>query len=543
MRILAAALGALALAAPAQAARYAVGLQKDASPDAVAARLDGKVSRELLDFRALVVEAPNARGLGQLPGVAYVERLDRSRRLAWVPPDPFVARQWYLERTRAFDAWNEPPPLAGPLVAIIDSGIDADHPEFRGRIAEGRSFAGGDWSTDQQGHGTFVAGIVAAAHDGKGMAGIAFPSQLLVAKVVRADRTIGLEAEVRAIRWAVRNGARVINLSLGGVRDPRNPQNDTFSPLEAAAIDFAYRNGVVLVAAVGNADQAPARPWPFASYPAALPHVLGVSALARDGSVPSFSDRDKIFNDIAAPGQDVFSTFPRALTAANKGCANQGYSDCGPEDYRHAEGTSFAAPQVSAAAALLLAVRPELTPDQVMTLLTRSAVDANPATGCRPCPLLRDELAGWGRLDVASAIAQATSAALPPPDRYETNDDAGGRARQVYGRRGGTIRATIDFWDDQHDVYKVFVRGGQRLSVAMRGQPDDTKVLLWRPGTRAVEGLSVRLQRMRLAQSVTRGSTERFSYRVPPRLGGWHFLQVKIQRPGWGPYALRYVKR
>jgi hypothetical protein len=335
----------------------------------------------------------------------------------------------------------------------------------------------------------------------------------------------------------------VINLSLGGVRDPRNPENDTFSPLEAAAIDYAYRHGVVLVAAVGNADQAPSRPWPFASYPAALPHVLGVSALARDGSVPLFSDRDKIFNDIAAPGQDVLSTFPRALTAASKGCVNQGYSDCGPEDYRHAEGTSFAAPQVSAAAALLLSVRPELEPDQVMTLLTRTAVDANATTGCRQCPLLRDELAGWGRLDVAAAIAQAGTGALPKPDRLETNDDAGAKAKKIYGARGGTIRATIDFWDDQSDVYKIYVRGRQRLSVAVTGQPTGTKAFLWRPGTKVVEGLSVRLQRMRLGQSVTRGSAERFSYRVPRGRGGWHFLQVKIARPGWGPYTLRYTKR
>lgn len=543
MRALAVAIGVLALAAPAEAARFAVGLESGASPDAVAARLDGRVSRELVEIGALVLEAPSARGVARLPGVAYVERLDRSRKLSFAPADPFVPRQWYLERIRAFDSWTEPPPLAGPLVAIIDSGIDADHPEFKGRIADGRSFVGGDWSTDQQGHGTFVAGIVAAAHDGKGTAGIAFGSQLLVAKVVRSDRSIGLEAEVKAIRWAVNSGARVINLSLGGVRDPRNPENDTFSPLEAAAVDYAYRHGVLLVAAVGNADQAPSRPWPFASYPAALPHVLGVSALARDGSVPTFSDRDKIYNDIAAPGQDVLSTFPRPLTAANRGCANQGYSDCGPEDYRHAEGTSFAAPQVSAAAALLFSVRPELEPDQVMTLLTRSAVDANPSTGCRQCALLRDELAGWGRLDVAAAIAQASSGALPRPDRFETNDDAGAKARKIYGARGGRIRATIDFWDDQSDVYKIYVRGGQRLFVGVTGQPGGTKAFLWRPGTKVVEGLSVRLQRMRLGQSVTRGSAERFSYRVPRQRGGWYFLQVKIQRPGSGPYTLRYVKR
>ncbi|MDQ4029566.1 MAG: S8 family serine peptidase, partial [Actinomycetota bacterium] len=348
--------------------------------------------------------------------------------------------------------------------------------------------------------------------------------------------------EVKAIRWAVHSGARVINLSLGGVRDPRNPGNDTFSPLEAAAIDYAYRRGAVLVAAVGNADQAPRRPWPFASYPAALPHVIGVSALARDGSVPSFSDRDRIYNDIAAPGQDLLSTFPLAKTRERPGCVNQGYSDCGPDEYRSAEGTSFSAPQVSAAAALLLSVRPELSPDQVMTLVTRTAVDANPGSGCKQCAPLRDELAGWGRLDVASAITQAVSGALPKPDRFETNDDAGRKARRIYGARGGTIGATIDFWDDQSDVYKIFVRGGQRLTVALTGQPG-TKAFLWRPGTRAVEGFSVRLQRMRLAQSTMRRSAERFSYRVPLRRGGWYYVQVKIERPGWGPYALAYTKR
>ena len=94
----------------------------------------------------------------------------------------------------------------------------------------------------------------------------------------------------------------MINMSLGGFRDPRDPDRDAFSPLEAQAIGWAHGKGVVIVAAVGNNTDTPPRPWPYASYPAALPHVLGVSALARDGSVPVFSNRDKIYNDIAAPG-------------------------------------------------------------------------------------------------------------------------------------------------------------------------------------------------------------------------------------------------
>ena len=187
-------------------------------------------------------------------------------------------------------------------VAIVDSGLDADHPEFAGRVVLQRSFVGGD-VLDREGHGTFVAGIIAAAlGNGQGIAGIAFPAQLMIAKVVRSDGTIPPEAEAKAIRWAADNGARVINLSLGGLRDPRDRRRDTYSPVEQEAIEYAYAHGAVVVAAVGNGDQAPTTPWDFASYPAALPHVIGVSALAQDGSVPAFSNRDQTSTTSPRPG-------------------------------------------------------------------------------------------------------------------------------------------------------------------------------------------------------------------------------------------------
>ena len=110
------------------------------------------------------------------------------------------------------------------------------------------------------------------------MAGLAFNARLIIAKVVGPDGTVSLPAEVAAIRWAVAQGARVINLSLGGVRDPLDSALDTYSPLEQAAVEYAYSKGVVVVAAVGNGPQSPATPWGFAHYPAALPHVIGVSA-------------------------------------------------------------------------------------------------------------------------------------------------------------------------------------------------------------------------------------------------------------------------
>ena len=271
-----------------------------------------------------------------------------------------ASRQWHLEFNRTFDFWETPTPLPAVRVAVIDSGIDGDHPDFAGKIADAKTFVGGSARVDEEGHGTFVAGLIAAGvNNTVGIAGGSSSAELLVAKVVDGNDLIDVESEVKAIRWAVDKDARVINMSLGGFRDPRDPDRDAFSPLEAQAVGWAHGRGVVIVAAVGNNTDTPPRPWPYASYPAALPHVLGVSALARDGSVPAFSHRDKIYNDIAAPGVGILSTFPRALTAETKECPEQGYSSCAPDDFRKGQGTSFAAPQVSAAAAVLLAVRPD----------------------------------------------------------------------------------------------------------------------------------------------------------------------------------------
>src|SRR5262249_38086687 len=156
-------------------------------------------------------------------------------------------------------------------------------------------------------------------------------------------------------------------------------------------------------------------------------HVLGVAAVSDDGSVPPFSNRDSVFVDLAAPGDGILSTLPLELTAVHPSCADQGYSDCGSPGFRDAQGTSFAAPQVSAAAALLLRTRPDLTAAQVAFILEHSAVDANATNGCSLCRQARDSLTGWGRLDVFAAV-EALTGPLPPKDRFESNDDAGAEA-------------------------------------------------------------------------------------------------------------------
>lgn len=461
-------------------------------------------------------------------------------RSGFTPSDPLAPRQYYLAQDHAFDAFGPELPVVNPVrIAIIDSGLDGGHPEFpRQRIWQARSWVGGSALTDEEGHGTFVAGEIAAAiNNNEGIAGMAFPAQLVIAKIARSDQTIDVRDEAQAIRWAVDVGARVINLSIGGLRNPFNRRIDTFSKVEAAAIEYAVRRGVVLVAAVGNSDEAPQTPWPYASYPAALPHVVGVSALSPTGNVPNFSDRDRIYNDISAPGQEIYSTLPRALTSFRPMCINQGYSDCGPDEFRHAAGTSFAAPQVTAAAAVLLALKPTLQPDQVVNILERTATDVSAANGCRSCPLQRDALSGWGRLDLSKAVA-ALDGVVPPPDRFEPNDDAGTRSVKLTAAVT-SVKATIDFWDDQIDVYRVYLRRGQRLRLALDGPAGATSnLLLWKPGTQRVDDL--RKQNLRAAQAIAPGASHRLGYRV--QKNGWYYVEVKVATRGSGPYELTLTR-
>lgn len=535
--------GAAALAQPERASetKVAVGLAEGADTEAVAGAIESRTGSapELLSpIPALIATLPAGTSLRGIRGIRYVEPL-RERRLAFTPTDPLVAKQWYLTYSGFYQSWVTLPAFEPVPVAVIDSGVDAEHPDLAGKVLDAKTFVGGSARQDSFGHGTFVAGLIAAGVDnGIGIAGLAPSAQLLVAKVVTRSRAIPVEAEVKAIRWAVDNGARVINMSLGGVRDPLRPSNDTYSRLEADAISYAVSNGAVVVAAVGNGDQAPSSPWKYASYPAALPHVLGVSATNDTGGIPKFSNRDAIYNDLAAPGLEILSILPRPLTARFPACAEQGYSSCGPDEYREAQGTSFAAPQVTAAASVLLSLRPTLRPEQVTRILQSTARDLDVASGCSECATGRDALSGWGRLDVAAAV-RALEAPLPTRDYFEANDDAGPRARRLSGDTR-QIRATVDFWDDQDDVYAIRLEKGQPVYIGLTGPgaSADVSLAFWLPGARSIN--SGRDLRFRAKVSARAGSRQYLSYRA--KAAGSYFVQVRMSSPGLARYRLTVVK-
>ena len=518
----------------AAATRYAVGLDERADAKAVEAAIEshgGRVTDDLAPIRALVVTAPADTHLDRIRGVRYVEPLV-SRRLTLTPTDPFVSRQWYLTQSHFYESWETYPAFESVPVAVIDSGVDASHPELAGKILDAKSFVGGSARVDALGHGTFVAGLVAAGVDnGVGIAGLAPSAQLLVAKVVTKSRSIPVVAEAQAIRWAVENGARVINMSLGGLRDPLDPDRDSFSQLEADAVAYAVANGAVVVAAVGNDDQAPDEPVAVCELPGSVaararrelshPERLGAQVL---------QPRPDLQRPRRRPAEQILSIFPRPLTSRFPACTEQGFSSCGPDEYREAQGTSFSAPQVSAAAAVLLSLHPD--------------AQARASHGDPPALRGGRELGRTGARRVRRAVtrSRAGDAWTSPPRSPRCRTDfrfatgtrrtttSGPRSAGVSGRNR-RIKATVDFWDDQDDVYAIRLRKGQAVYLGLTAADRERRS---EPGSVAsADALDRRRPQLPHARTYVRPSRRP---RVPllPRPASRHVLHPGADvRPGY----------
>ena len=257
---------------------------------------------------------------------------------------------WGVEAVGAPRRWHADTPNAGRgvRVAIVDSGIDADHPALAGRVARGFD-ATGTRGQDNCGHGTAVAGVVGAAMDGEGTVGVAPDVTLIPVKVLEYDDVFGCTGDdadiARGILWAAdpdRGRADVINLSLSG-----REQSDVL----ADAVRQAHRQGVVVVGAAGNrGDIVP-------MYPAAYPQVISVGGTQRgaDGRDEWWPPSNFGTIDVAAPAKDIPLILSAGVTSGRVGRPCEPRSDtlCG-------DGTSFAAPHVAGLAALLLEQHAEL---------------------------------------------------------------------------------------------------------------------------------------------------------------------------------------
>jgi YVTN family beta-propeller protein len=319
--------------------------------------------------------AAGAAALRARVGVARVE-LDRARAIEAVAADPRYAEQWSL-RTIGWPSVSVP---AGgrSIVAILDTGVDASHPDLVGRLVDGASFVGTDELTDGNGHGTWMAGIVAAATDNSvGIAGIGSVGvKVMPVAALAADGT-GQDSDIiRGILYASDNGADVILLAFSA---------PGYSAALQAAIDYAWDRGAVVVAATGNAGAA------TPTYPAGDRRVMGVA---------STDEADRIATD-SNHGPTTFLAAPgvRILTTA-AGADRDPLTD---DEYRFVSGTSAAAAEVAGAAAVLRALDAAASNAVIVGRLARSAA----AVGTR------DET-GNGRLDLGrAAIDTGTDEVVP----------------------------------------------------------------------------------------------------------------------------------
>ncbi|APW61084.1 S8 family peptidase [Paludisphaera borealis] len=313
------------------------------------------------------------------------------------PNDPQFNQQWGLNSPSDIDvdapeAWTVTTGSPSTIVAVIDSGVDLRNPDLvgrlwvnpaasrRGKIVYGWNFVNNNGNVqDQFGHGTHVAGVIAAAADNrKGVVGLDWNARIMPLRTLAADGSGTLENAVAAIRFAVDNGARVINASWGSDL----PDDDLYN-----AIAYADQKGVVFVTAAGN-DGVNSDVVPI--YPAAyhLPNVLVVAAVDPAGNLASFSNYGLHSVDLAAPGVTIYSTYP-------------------PRTYGLLSGTSMAAPYVTGVVSLLVGLHPDWSAEQLVQQVLATV---------KPLPGLTGKTVTGGIVDAAQAVGVSGSG--PHGDQY-----------------------------------------------------------------------------------------------------------------------------
>jgi thermitase len=333
--------------------------------------------------------------LGRNPDVEYAEPNFIAHIATTTPNDPYFRYQYALHNTgqeigdggpkgksnadiKAPEAWGEAQGDGATMIAIVDTGVDLFHPDIQSRIQPpGRDFANDDFdATDDNGHGTHVAGIAAADTDNNvGVAGVAWNCKILPVKVTDENGDSYYSWLIDGIRWAADNGADVINISMGG-EDPSTALRD--------ALKYAYDKGIFIAASAGNDDT-------FVYYPAAYDnYCMAVAATDYDDARMWWSNHGPEI-DVAAPGEEVLSLVPTWYPAKVWG------GDYPP--YGFGDGTSMSAPHVAGLAALIKSYKPWLNPDEIMNIIRYSADDVNSSEHKG-----KDEYIGYGRINMAKAL-------------------------------------------------------------------------------------------------------------------------------------------
>lgn len=382
----------------------------------------------------------------KMKDVEYAEP-NHYRHILATPNDTYYSYQWSLPKIKAPLAWDVTTGDA-VTVAVVDTGVDYGHEDLAGKVINGYDFINNDNNAmDDHWHGTHVAGTVATAtNNSKGIAGVSWGAKILAVKVLDSNGG-GTDLTVaNGIKYAADNGAKVINLSLGG---------PGYSSTLADAVAYAQSKGCIIVAAAGNENTSEA------SYPAAYWNVIGVAATDSNDNRASFSNYGW-YVDVAAPGVDIASCY-----AATGG-------------YAYASGTSMATPHVAGLAALTLSRYPNRNSSQLIRTL-QETVDDLGATG-------NDAYYGYGRINAENAIktnfinneentadtaysgtwsSGSSSAASGGAYRYSTS--SGATATHTFY---GTGIAWIAYKSTSSGIAKVYIDGTYQKDVDLYGTTD-----------------------------------------------------------------------
>ncbi|MBI4438293.1 S8 family serine peptidase [Candidatus Uhrbacteria bacterium] len=403
---------------------------------------------------------------------------------ALTPDDEYLSEQWYLTAIDAPAAWDTATGDNDVIVAVLDTGIDLDHPDLKDNIWEntreisnngldddgngyvddvhGYDFVDeeGDpspnlesgFDADAVSHATIIAGIIGAVGDNaEGIAGVNWNVQLMSVRILDSQGIGNSDLARRGVEYATENGADVINLSFTGF---------DVDPQLREAVRRAYEAGVVVVAAMGNAssggidiDETPIYPACYGER-AQQDWILGVAATTQENEKADFSNYGATCTDISAPGENIFSTVYQDddVSEFSQGFYQDGWS-----------GTSMAAPMVAGAAALLRAAYPAITPDEVKTILRLSA-DPVTATGAAAGKM------GAGLLNIENALAVAPSFVNESSVSASSVQAASSYRIAVAPESGSppTVRVFVNSGSEvvaEFDAYASSFSGGVRLTM------------------------------------------------------------------------------
>ena len=364
--------------------------------------LQGAGAIAAIDVLKVTVDAGQEQqiieALNKDPSVLYAEPNYIAYALDTNPNDFYYQNgyQWGLAKIKAPTAWDVTTGSSDVVIAVVDTGIDLEHPDFScpGKLASGKNIVSpGSTPDDDHGHGTHVAGIAAACTNNvSGVAGVAWGARLMPVKVLDSNGSGSYEWVANGITYAADQGADVINLSLGGLGG---------SSTLANAIQYAKDQGALVVAAAGNCGSGC---WIGGGYydnplmyPGAYPTTMAVAATNSTDDWASFSEHHP-YVDVAAPGVSIYSTLLGG--------------------YGYQQGTSMAAPHVSGLAALVWSLSPGLTHDQVRDVIQSAAVDLG-APG-------KDDYFGHGRINAWQAIDSLMDLQTSPDQiSFLIDDDSG----------------------------------------------------------------------------------------------------------------------